>query len=65
MNIALPIEDAAELAELLDWIAEFLTNAPQTTTDTFNNWAHNSAAAPNLTQDLRRWASQLRTTTPT
>jgi hypothetical protein len=63
--ITLPDHDAIELAELLDWLAEFLTVAPTTIVEAFNQWASDPTATPNLTQDLQRWANQLRTTTPT
>jgi len=65
--ITLPDHDAIELAELLDWLAEFFNH---TTTDTtltlaFTAWADNPTAIADLTRDLHRWTNQLRTSTPT
>ena len=56
--------DAIELAEALDWIAQFFTQADPATPDRFNTWAINTTAVPDLINDLHRWTHQL-TTNPT
>ena len=62
--IELPDHDAIELAELLDWLTEFLITTP-TITAALATWADNPTALHDLTHDLNRWTHQLRTTTPT
>ena len=57
--------DAIELAETLDWIAEFFTQTDPTTTAKFNTWAANPDAVPDLINHLHEWSHQLTTNPPT
>jgi hypothetical protein len=55
----LPDHDAIELAELLNWLADYLAGANDETLDHFNTWAANPNAATDLTADLHQWTTRL------
>ena len=57
--------DAIELADALNWIAEFLTQADPATINRFNTWANNPEAVPDLIKDLHEWTHQLTRNHPT
>ncbi len=57
--------DAIELAETLDWIAQFLTQTDPATITKFNAWANNPDAATDLITDLHEWSHHLTTNPPT